>query len=88
MSTSGTPAGNTPIGAAWFLGLRADGSTAEWNHSGGMPGTTSFLARLPTGIIIAVISNTARDPAFFDDLVGGLVAAVNGITDWPDTDLF
>jgi hypothetical protein len=53
-----------------------------------MPGTTSYLARLPTGVIIAVISNTAREQDFFRELIDGLTNAVEGITDWPQTDLF
>jgi hypothetical protein len=53
-----------------------------------MPGTTSLLARLTSGVIVAVVSNTARDGNFYADLAGGLIDAVNGITDWPDTDLF
>ena len=31
---------------------------------------------------------TARDGNFYSDLTGGLIDAVNGITDWPETDLF
>ena len=53
-----------------------------------MPGTTAYLARLPDGVIIAVLSNTARDQDFFRDLVIGFLRAVEGITDWPETDLF
>jgi hypothetical protein len=37
-------------------------------------------------VIVAVISNTARDAGFADDLVGSLIDAVNGITDWPEGD--
>ena len=51
-------------------------------------GTTSDLARLPRGVIIAVISNTAREQDFVSDLINGLVRAVDGITDWPEADLF
>ncbi len=88
MKTVGTPQGTTPLGVSWFLGLNGNGTVTGWNHSGGMPGTSSYLARLPTGVIIAVITNTARDSAFTNALFGGLVTAVNGITDWPTTDLF
>jgi len=82
----GTPSGTTPVGVAWFLGT--DGRGKEWNHAGGMPGTSSLLARLPNGAIIAVVTNTSRGGSFFDDLTGSLVTAVNGITQWPTTDLF
>jgi len=88
MTAIGTPAGTTALGVAWFLGTDAAGDVVKWDHGGGMPGTNSYLARLPSGVIIAVISNTAREQDFFDDLAVGLTDAVNGITDWPDTDLF
>jgi CubicO group peptidase (beta-lactamase class C family) len=88
MTRVGTPEGTTPLGVAWFLGTNAIGNTLEWNHSGGMPGTSSLLARLPSGVIVALVTNTARDGNFFSDLSGGLIDAVNGITDWPETDLF
>lgn len=88
MTAVGTPAGTQPIGVAWFLGRNAAGNVDSWDHSGGMPGTNSYLGRLPNGVIIAVVSNTAREQDFFADLVGGLIRAVDGITDWPDTDLF
>lgn len=88
MTAVGTPDGTQPIGVAWFLGRNAAGDVDSWDHSGGMPGTNSYLGRLPNGVIIAVVSNTAREQDFFADLVGGLIRAVDGITDWPDTDLF
>jgi CubicO group peptidase (beta-lactamase class C family) len=88
MTAVGTPAGTQPLGAAWFLGTGFAGEVNRWEHSGGMPGTTSYLARLPTGVIIAVISNTAREQDFFRELIDGLTNAVEGITDWPQTDLF
>ena len=88
MTTAGTPRGTQPIGVSWFLGTNAAGNVDSWEHSGGMPGTNSHLARLPGGVIVAVVTNTARDQDFFADLVSGLVRAVEGITDWPDADLF
>jgi CubicO group peptidase (beta-lactamase class C family) len=88
MTTIGTPAGAQQVGAAWFLGTDAAGSVNRWEHSGGMPGTASYLARLRSGVIIAVISNTARERDFVLDLIDGLTRAVEGITDWPETDLF
>lgn len=88
MTAVGTPAGAQPIGVAWFLGRNAAGNVNRWDHSGGMPGTTSYLARLPGGVIVAVVSNTAREQDFTSDLINGLIRAVEGITDWPETDLF
>ena len=88
MTAVGTPSGTQPLGVAWFLGTDAAGNVNEWDHAGGMPGTTSYLARLPNGVIIAVVSNTAREEDFFRDLIIGLRNAVEGITDWPQTDLF
>jgi N-acyl-D-amino-acid deacylase len=88
MTTPGTPPGYPAIGLSWWLGLNGLGQAVSWNHSGGMPGTTSYLTRLPSGVIVAVITNTARDQAFNDALISGLVQAVNGIRDWPNVDLF
>ena len=88
MTTSGTPPGETPVGAAWFLETDGSGSVIGWNHSGGMPGTISLLVRLPSGIIVSVITNTAREQAFTDELFNGLIDAVGGVTDWPTADLF
>jgi CubicO group peptidase (beta-lactamase class C family) len=88
MTAVGTPAGTQPIGVAWFLGRNAAGNVNRWDHSGGMPGTTSYLARLPSGVIVAVVSNTAREQDFVNDLINGLIRAVDGITEWPQADLF
>jgi len=88
MTAVGTPVGSQPLGVAWFLETDAAGNVVGWDHSGGMPGTTSYLARMPSGVIVAVVSNTAREQDFFRDLVIGLRTAVEGITDWPLTDLF
>jgi hypothetical protein len=84
----GTPAGTTALGVSWFLDLNASGNARGWNHTGGMPGTFSLLARLPSGVIVAVITNTDRGQGFSRDLFDGLIDAVNGITEWPDVDLF
>ena len=88
MTAVGTPAGTQPIGVAWFLGRNGAGNVNRWDHSGGMPGTTSYLARLPSGVIVAVVSNTAREQDFVNDLINGLIRAVDGITEWPQADLF
>jgi CubicO group peptidase (beta-lactamase class C family) len=83
----GTPEGTTPLGVAWFLDTRG-GETLAWDHSGGMPGTASYLGRRRDGVIVAVITNSVGGDEFFDDLAGGLNRAVDGIIDWPDDDLF
>jgi len=88
MTSVGTPAGATPMGVSWFLGTDRNGNVQQWNHSGGMPGTSSYLVRLPSGIIVAIVSNTARGNSFFGDLTDGVVEAVNSITRWPDVDRF
>jgi CubicO group peptidase (beta-lactamase class C family) len=89
MRTVGTPAGTMPmIGVAWYLGTDGAGSVVKWDHAGGMPGSTAYVARLPSGVIFAVVSNTSRDAPFFDDLATGMTRAVEGISDWPDTNLF
>lgn len=83
----GTPVGTKPVGVAWDLDT-SGAETLGWEHSGGMPGTLSHLARRRDGVIIAVITNTAHDDRIFEDLVVGLRRAVDGITEWPDEDLF
>lgn len=88
MTERGTPPGTTAIGVSWFLELNAAGDARAWNHSGGMPGTISLLARLPSGVIVAAITNTARNQNFTNDLFDGVIQAVNGISEWPDVDLF
>ena len=89
MKNIGTPAGTTPqIGVAWYLGTNGSGNVVKWDHAGGMPGTTAYVARLPSGVIFATVSNTSGDAAFFNDLAVGMTNAVEGITDWPATNLF
>jgi CubicO group peptidase (beta-lactamase class C family) len=88
MTSVGTPANTTQLGVAWFLGTNLQGITQTWSHSGGMPGTSSYLVRLPSGMIVAIVSNTARGNNFFGDLADGVVEAVNGVTQWPDVDRF
>jgi hypothetical protein len=51
-----------------------------------MPGTTAFLGRLPSGVIVAVVSNPAGDAGFAADLVVSLTEAVDGVADWPEGD--
>jgi CubicO group peptidase (beta-lactamase class C family) len=89
MKTVGTPTGVMPlIGVAWYLGTDGSGNIVKWDHAGGMPGSTAYVTRLPSGVIFAVVSNTSRDAPFFDDLAVGMTNAVEGITVWPNTDLF
>jgi N-acyl-D-amino-acid deacylase len=60
----------------------------EWSYSGGMAGSSSFLARLQDGTIVALAANTFSDDDFFEDFVFGFLYAVEGVARWPDRDLF
>ena len=60
----------------------------EWSYTGGMQGTSSLLARLPTGFIVALVTDTSRDGRFFSDLRSSLLGAVKDIDQWPEQDLF
>jgi hypothetical protein len=42
----------------------------------------------PPGIAVAVVGNRAREQDFVNDLINGLIRAVDGITEWPQADLF
>ncbi len=86
MTRSATPVGAPAMGVAWFLGTDRRGRAVAWSHSGGMPGTTAFVGRLASGVIVAVASNTAGSEGFANDLIGSLLDAVNRVTDWPEGD--
>jgi len=88
MTTSATPFGAPSMGAAWYLDVDGTGKALAWDHAGEMPGTVARIARLRSGVIVVVASNTARGQEYFDDITIGLVNAVNGISEWPDVDLF
>ncbi len=87
MTTVGTPAGTTAVGIAWFLDTASTGDVNRWAHSGGMPGTVAYLARLPSGVIIAIVSNTDRG-GFLQETIDRLTVAIEGVAVWPEDDLF
>lgn len=84
MLAVGTPAGGPAYGAGWFLTTGAGKRAMSWNHSGGMPGTVALLQNLGNGVIVAMAGNGDAP----GELLSILVDAVQGITEWPDEDLF
>ena len=87
MTTVGTPPGTQAVGVAWFLDTASTGAVNRWSHSGGMPGTLAYLARLPSGVIIAIVSNTDRG-GFLQEAIERLTIAIEGVSVWPEDDLF
>ena len=63
------------MGVAWFLDTASTGTVNRWAHSGGMPGTVAYLARLPSGVIIAIVSNTDRG-GFLQEAIDRLTIAI------------
>ncbi len=92
MLTDGAP-GSPSYGAGWAL-VSADVAAslgldrvAFWEHTGAMPGTTSYLAVREDGVTLAVVMNQV-DGDFLTDLARGFHRAVADVRTWPDRDLF
>lgn len=70
--------------------VRPMGNDVNWWHLGSLDGTTSIMVRTHHGLAWVGLFN-AR-PARFDEFNGALDnafwEAVEGVTDWPSTDLF
>ena len=88
MIAVGTQSGQTAYGAGWFLTSNVAGQTVAWQHSGGMPGTATLLARLENGVIFAVAANADARGQIAQPLLSAVSGAVTGIRDWPTQDLF
>lgn len=75
-------------GMGWLVRPVAD--DANWWHTGSLPGTSSIIVRAYNGMLwVALFNSRPRDQdLFFKELDESLWKAVNGITEWPEEDLF
>ncbi|MEM7415872.1 MAG: serine hydrolase domain-containing protein [Gemmatimonadota bacterium] len=78
------PLGGGSYGYGWFV------SGAEWHHSGRLPGSASRLVIEGDGTVYAMLLNASHpnEGAFLGDVVRTLEAAMDGVSAWPDHDLF
>ncbi|MEU9837054.1 serine hydrolase domain-containing protein [Streptosporangium sp. NPDC048047] len=73
-------------GAGWYV-RQVTGHLNTW-HSGGMPGTYTYLARLQNGFSYAALFNRREEAGTLDyDVLSPRMNAVT-VTGWPTTDLF
>ncbi|MGC4105272.1 MAG: serine hydrolase domain-containing protein [Thermomicrobiales bacterium] len=87
----GAGAGNadTRSGLAWDAPAVEGGH--EWAHAGALEGSNAaWTFRSPDGAAIAWVVNTLPEDygTFFGEAIGGMKAALPGVTAWPNTDLF
>jgi N-acyl-D-amino-acid deacylase len=70
--------------------IRPVGTSANWWHTGSLPGTTTILVRSYNGMAWTALFNMrpAAADGFINELDSALWAAVNGVTEWPMVDLF
>ena len=90
MATNRTPPGSS-IGAGWFIGtIEVEGQQLRLlDHSGGMPGTTSYLGIREDGFIVAAVLNTWKENGdLFDAFIGSFNSALSAVESWPEVDLF
>jgi N-acyl-D-amino-acid deacylase len=58
------------------------------DHSGGMPGTNSYLHVRDDGIAVVFVANGAAEGNGLDAFLRRLLAEVSRLETWPDGDLF
>lgn len=81
-------------GSSYYYGMgwlvRPNGNTANWWHTGSLPGTYSIVVRTFNGFAWAALFNTRPKDvdAFSKELDNALWDAYSGITSWPTNDLF
>ncbi|MFC4012287.1 serine hydrolase domain-containing protein [Nonomuraea purpurea] len=84
--------GVSPDGSWYGAGLYVRQVTGHLNtwHSGGLPGTYTYLARLQNGFTYAALFNRTEETGTPDfDVLSSLINNTTGkITSWPTTDLF
>ncbi len=75
-------------GLGWSV--RPVGSDANWWHTGSLPGTTSIIVRASNGLSWVGLFNSrpADADGFTTELDQTFWKAVEGVTEWPTTDLF
>ncbi len=76
-------------GCGWQVRPMPDGKANCW-HTGSLPGTSTFLARLANGLSYAMLFNQRSDERKLgDDAIDSLLGrAANSVTDWLAEDLF
>ncbi|MEU6717790.1 serine hydrolase domain-containing protein [Nonomuraea sp. NPDC046802] len=84
--------GVSPNGSWYGAGLYVRQVTGHLNtwHSGGLPGTYTYTARLQNGFTYAALFNRTEETGTPDfDVLSSLINDTTGkITSWPTTDLF
>ncbi|PCK07610.1 MAG: hypothetical protein COA42_13355 [Alteromonadaceae bacterium] len=60
----------------------------KWGHNGSLPGTSGILVRTSEGFSWAILVNTHKNGKFFSELDQMMKKAVNGVSLWPNVDLF
>lgn len=75
-------------GLGWSV--RPVGADANWWHTGSLPGTTSIIVRASNGLSWVGLFNSrpADADGFTTELDQTFWKAVEGVTEWPTTDLF
>ena len=80
--------------SSWYYALgwavRPQVVDANWWHAGSLPGTETIIVRTYHGMSWAALFNSRPQDweTFSTELDNSLWEAVNGITNWPDEDLF
>lgn len=84
----GVTAGGSWYGAGLWV-RQVTGHLNTW-HSGGLPGTYTYTARLQNGFTYAALFNRNQETGSlsFDVLSPRMNAEIGGVTTWPTTDLF
>ncbi len=62
-------------------------SSPNWGHTGSLPGTSSTLNRLNNTYSFVFLTNT-RSPTLLNEVINTIINQIQGITTWPDEDLF
>ncbi|MFC4533698.1 serine hydrolase domain-containing protein [Sphaerisporangium dianthi] len=84
----GVSADGSWYGCGWYV-RQVTGHLNTW-HSGALPGTSSYMARLQQGFTYAAVFNRREESGTpdYDVLSSRMNTAWNGVTTWPATDLF
>ena len=82
--------GSEPAGyfyaCGWEARQQGNAGPVDYSHSGYLDGMWAWIARRHDGTSIAVLFNGSPNAA--GPLIDALNAAANGISEWPDRDLF
>ncbi|WP_239514337.1 serine hydrolase [Streptosporangium sp. 'caverna'] len=84
---TGITSGGSWYGGGWYV--RTSGSGLNTWHTGSMPGTFTFLARLSSGVSYCAVFNRREETGSpdFDGIDPILGKAAGAVTSWPTTDL-